>query len=608
MKYEILKRYFGYDSFREGQEKLVNSILDGRDTLGIMPTGAGKSLCFQVPALCMQGITLVISPLISLMKDQVSSLVQAGVRAAYLNSSLTWGQYLKALRNAEQGVYKIIYVAPERLETKEFLSFAKRADISMVTVDEAHCVSQWGHDFRPGYLKIREFIDELPKRPVISAFTATATGKVRSDIVSILRLKDPTVVITGFDRKNLFFGVERPKNKNAELVRLVEERRDKSGIVYCATRKNVESVYELLLDKGFAAAKYHAGMADGERSASQEDFLFDRSRVMVATNAFGMGIDKSNVSYVIHYNMPKNLENYYQEAGRAGRDGSAAECILLYSRSDIMLNKFLIENSGNDSEDAAVQAAVKKQDMKRLYKMQDYCETTGCLRRFILGYFGERTGKDCGNCSNCKKTFKEIDITEYALKILSCIKETGQRFGAKTICDILKGNSKNKNIEKYDLQGLRTYSSLGELSERKIREIMTLLENSGCIGRRGDEYPTLAVTKDGERLFYENRHIKMKVDADADAEGGKRQKRSVVPDAAEDAALFELLRKKRAELAAKQGVPAFVIFSDATLRQMCAAMPSTKDELMGVSGVGYVKMEKYGREFLRIIREYKKNN
>ncbi len=606
MKYEILKRYFGYDSFREGQEKLVNSILDGRDTLGIMPTGAGKSLCFQVPALCMQGITLVISPLISLMKDQVSSLVQAGVRAAYLNSSLTWGQYLKALRNAEQGVYKIIYVAPERLETKEFLSFAKRADIPMVTVDEAHCVSQWGHDFRPGYLKIREFIDELPKRPVISAFTATATGEVRSDIVNILRLKEPTVVITGFDRKNLFFGVERPKNKNAELVRLVEERRDKSGIVYCATRKNVESVYELLLDKGFAAAKYHAGMADGERSASQEDFLFDRSRVMVATNAFGMGIDKSNVSYVIHYNMPKNLENYYQEAGRAGRDGSAAECILLYSRSDIMLNKFLIENSGNDSEDAAVQAAVKKQDMKRLYKMQDYCETTGCLRRFILGYFGERTGKDCGNCSNCKKTFKEIDITEYALKILSCIKETGQRFGAKTICDILKGNSKNKNIEKYDLQGLRTYSSLGELSERKIREIMTLLENSGCIGRRGDEYPTLAVTKDGERLFYENRHIKMKVDADA--EGGKRQKRSVVPDAAEDAALFELLRKKRAELAAKQGVPAFVIFSDATLRQMCAAMPSTKDELMGVSGVGYVKMEKYGREFLRIIREYKKNN
>ncbi len=606
MKYEILKRYFGYDSFREGQEKLVNSILDGRDTLGIMPTGAGKSLCFQVPALCMQGITLVISPLISLMKDQVSSLVQAGVRAAYLNSSLTWGQYLKALRNAEQGVYKIIYVAPERLETKEFLSFAKRADIPMVTVDEAHCVSQWGHDFRPGYLKIREFIDELPKRPVISAFTATATGEVRSDIVNILRLKEPTVVITGFDRKNLFFGVERPKNKNAELVRLVEERRDKSGIVYCATRKNVESVYELLLDKGFAAAKYHAGMADGERSASQEDFLFDRSRVMVATNAFGMGIDKSNVSYVIHYNMPKNLENYYQEAGRAGRDGSAAECILLYSRSDIMLNKFLIENSGNDSEDAAVQAAVKKQDMKRLYKMQDYCETTGCLRRFILGYFGERTGKDCGNCSNCKKTFKEIDITEYALKILSCIKETGQRFGAKTICDILKGNSKNKNIEKYDLQGLRTYSSLGELSERKIREIMTLLENSGCIGRRGDEYPTLAVTKDGERLFYENRHIKMKVDADA--EGGKRQKRSVVPDAAEDAALFELLRKKRAELAAKQGVPAFVIFSDATLRQMCAAMPSTKYELMGVSGVGYVKMEKYGREFLRIIREYKKNN
>ncbi len=605
MKYEVLKRYFGYDSFREGQEKLVDSILSGRDTLGIMPTGAGKSLCFQVPALCMSGITLVISPLISLMKDQVSSLIQVGVRAAYLNSSLTWGQYLKALYNAGQGMYKIIYVAPERLETKEFLSFAKRADISMVTVDEAHCVSQWGHDFRPGYLKIREFIDELPKRPVISAFTATATGEVRSDIVNILRLKEPTVVITGFDRKNLFFGVEKPKNKNAELVRLIGERREKSGIVYCATRKNVEAVCELLLDKGFSAVKYHAGMADDERSTAQDDFLFDRSRVMVATNAFGMGIDKSNVSYVIHYNMPKNLENYYQEAGRAGRDGSPAECILLYSRADIMLNKFLIDNSGNDDEDIEAQAAARKQDIKRLYKIQDYCETTGCLRRFILGYFGERTAHDCNNCSNCKKTFKEVDITEYVIKILSCIKETGQRFGVSTVCDILKGKSKNRNIEKYDLQGLRTYSALKELSEHNLRDIVTLLENSGYIRRVGDEYPTLSVTKDGERLFYEDKRLKMKV-AD-DAVIGAKKKSHPVSDNDGDAGLFELLKKKRASLATQQGVPAFVIFSDATLRQMASLMPQTKEELLTVSGVGYVKSEKYGRDFLRIINEYKKN-
>ena len=402
-KYRVLKQVFGYDSFRPGQETLVDSLLSGRDTMGIMPTGAGKSICFQVPGILLPGISLVISPLISLMRDQVNALVQAGVRGAFLNSSLTLGQYRKALYNARQGMYKIIYVAPERLLTPDFLDFAKSANISMVCVDEAHCVSQWGQDFRPGYLRIRQFLQELPRRPVVGAFTATATAQVRRDILNLLGLENPTMVVTGFDRKNLYFGVRKPKDKFQELLSILREEGPKSGIVYCATRKLVEEVCQRLQDCGFSAARYHAGLEDEERQRSQEDFLYDRVTVMVATNALGMGIDKSNVSYVIHYNMPKDLESYYQEAGRAGRDGSPARCILLYSGSDVRLNRFMIEQDKENEElDEETARQVREKELERLKQMTFYATSRHCLRRFQLRYFGERQIPDtCGNCSVC---------------------------------------------------------------------------------------------------------------------------------------------------------------------------------------------------------------
>ena len=376
-KLQILEQYFGYPSFRPGQEELIDALLAGRDAVGILPTGAGKSLCYQVPALLLEGITLVVSPLISLMRDQVAALVQNGVRGAYLNSSLTWGQYQKALHNARAGVYKIIYVAPERLLTPEFLDFAKSAPIAMVAVDEAHCVSQWGQDFRPSYLSIPEFLAQLPRRPVVAAFTATATPRVREDILSLLELRDPWVTVTSFDRPNLYFEVRRPKDKLAELLTLLAERRERSGIVYCGTRKAVEEVCDALRERGYAATRYHGGLEDQERLRNQEDFLYDRATVMVATNAFGMGIDKSNVSFVIHYTMPKDLESYYQEAGRAGRDGSPAQCFLLYSGADVALNRFLFTHSdeGQYIEEEALEQ-LNQQNEARLQAMIGYCHTT----------------------------------------------------------------------------------------------------------------------------------------------------------------------------------------------------------------------------------------
>ena len=389
VKHKILKEYFGYSDFREGQEDIVDCLLSGRDALCIMPTGAGKSICYQVPALAFEGITVVISPLISLMKDQVTALVQSGISAAYINSSLSESQYTKVFQNAEREKYKIIYVAPERLTTTEFMNLCEKINVSMVAVDEAHCVSQWGQDFRPSYLKISEFINMLKVRPVVSAFTATATKEVKNDILKLLELDNPLVVTTGFDRPNLFFSVIRPKAKSAILLELIKERKDKSGIVYCATRKAVEEVCVLLNDNGFSATRYHAGLSETERKENQEDFLYDRSQIMVATNAFGMGIDKSNVSFVIHYNMPKNIESYYQEAGRAGRDGEEADCILLYSSQDVHTNQFLIEKSDANPElSEEEQNAVRQKDMERLKYMTYYCTTSDCLRGFILKYFG----------------------------------------------------------------------------------------------------------------------------------------------------------------------------------------------------------------------------
>lgn len=503
--YQTLKHYFGYDTLRPGQQDLMEGILNGSDVLGIMPTGAGKSLCYQVPALMLPGITIVISPLISLMSDQVKALNQAGVHAAYINSSLTENQIRAALLYAAQGQYKIIYVAPERLNTMRFLNFACRADISMVTVDEAHCISQWGQDFRPSYLEIADFLARLPRRPVVSAFTATATERVKQDITGSLHLQNPVTVVTGFDRPNLFFRVVKRKGgkeTDNSILNYVKRHEDESGIIYCATKKNVDSVCELLLQHGILAGRYHAGLSLEERKESQDDFTYDRIRVMVATNAFGMGIDKSNVRYVLHYNMPQSLEYYYQEAGRAGRDGEEAECVLFFSKQDIMINKRLLDYKATEGGYTSGDPAVRANEQRKLNQMIHYCETDECLRQYILNYFGDHSPCTCEKCSNC--VVPEDEVEENYI-------ETGK--------------AKKKTAGLADL------------------------------------------TKEGQELFEE-------------------------------------LRKCRLELAAKQGVPPFIICSDKTLKDMCAKCPADKAQMADVYGMGAQKIASYGESFAEIIRMF----
>ncbi len=426
-KFTLLQKYFGYSNFRKGQEQIIDNILSGNDVLGIMPTGAGKSICYQIPALLLEGITVVISPLISLMKDQVETLCNSGIDAGYLNSSLTDNEYRIMLSKAYNGNLKILYVAPERLMTQSFLNLATNIKISMITIDEAHCVSQWGQDFRPCYLKIIEFVNQLSYRPVMSAFTATATPEVSNDITNILKLDTPFVLTTGFDRTNLYFEVQSPKNKFAALLKIIDNNKDKCGIIYCISRKNVEDVCEKLCNKGFSATRYHAGLDDYERKNNQDDFIFDRKNIMVATNAFGMGIDKSNVSYVVHYNMPKNIESYYQEAGRAGRDGESASCYLLYSGQDVRTNKFIIENNDDSEIDDVSREFIKQKDLERLKYMTFYCRTSKCLRKYILKYFGDNSKNFCDNCSNCNGNYETKDISIKAQKILSCIYRLKER-------------------------------------------------------------------------------------------------------------------------------------------------------------------------------------
>ena len=600
-KLSVLKEYFGHDSFREGQDRITDSLLGGRDVLGIMPTGAGKSICYQVPALMFDGITIVVSPLISLMKDQVSALVQSGVAAAYINSSLTHAQYLKVLQNTESGKYKIIYVAPERLCAPAFLGICRNLNISMVAVDEAHCVSQWGQDFRPSYLKIPDFIDALNSRPVVGAFTATATGAVRDDIKTLLRLVSPLVVTTGFDRPNLFFSVMQPKNKSIELMKLIKERKNESGIVYCSTRKAVEEVCELLQKNGFAATRYHAGLDENERRRNQDDFVYDRATIMVATNAFGMGIDKSNVSFVIHYNMPKNMESYYQEAGRAGRDGRSADCILLYSAKDVRTNQFLINNSEpNPDLTEDEQEEVRRRDRERLKQMTFYCTTHKCLRKFILEYFGDKGPERCEKCSNCLSNHENTDITVDAQKIMSCVARTGQRYGKKVICDVLRG-SKNERLISAGLSRQSTYGIMADCPEKRLRDIIDHLCENGYMTSQGDEYPMLKLAPKSRGVLTGQETLRMMLEIP------QKKKATAAKDAPlppADEKLLAALKDLRKSLAMRQSIPAYVVFTDATLVDMCRLKPKTQEEFIEVSGVGHAKSQRYGEVFLAVIAEF----
>lgn len=610
-KYQILKQYFGYDSFREGQEALIDGILNGQDVLGILPTGAGKSLCFQIPALLMPGITLVISPLISLMKDQVASLNQAGVHAAFLNSSLTYNQYLKALRYAREGRYKIIYVAPERLVTEEFLSFALEAEVSMVAVDEAHCVSQWGQDFRPSYLRITEFVERLPKRPVVSAFTATATREVREDIADILMLQNPVLVSTGFNRPNLRLSVQSPKDKYAVVRSYAQEHSGQCGIVYCLTRKMVEEVCARLQKDGFAATRYHAGLSDGERRRNQEDFIYDRQRIMVATNAFGMGIDKSNVRYVIHYNMPKNLESYYQEVGRCARDGEPGECILLYGGQDVITNQIFIENNQENQElDPVTREIVLERDRERLKKMTYYCFTNDCLRDYILRYFGEYGENYCGNCSNCLTQFETVDVTEIAGTLIACVQACGQRYGINVIIDTVYGANTAK-IRQYRMNENPAYGKLSKVPVFRLRQVMNHLLLQEYLKTTSDEYMLVKLTEKSGTVLRQEETICMKMAREQEKQAktgketnsGQKKKAGFGELDAQGEALFEALRGLRMEIARKEKVPPYIVFSDKTLIHMCLIKPANKEEMLQVSGVGAFKYEKYGEQFIGFIRE-----
>ena len=578
-----------------------------------MPTGAGKSICYQIPALLLPGITLVISPLISLMKDQVQALNQAGIHAAYINSSLSESQISKALKLAAGGQYKIIYVAPERLETYEFMQFARQTEISMLTVDEAHCISQWGQDFRPSYLKIVQFIDRLERRPVISAFTATATENVKEDIVCVLGLNAPYVLVTGFDRKNLYFAVETPARKDNYIMDYIREHNAESGIIYCTTRKNVDKLYGRLLAEGVAVTRYHAGLDGGERRQNQEDFIYDKCPVMIATNAFGMGIDKSNVRYVIHYNMPQSLENYYQEAGRAGRDGERAECILLYSAQDVMINRFLLEHKEQKGEYGQEELeTIAERDEERLQMIQYYCLTTDCLREYILRYFGEKGMAQCDNCGNCMREYEEMDVTEAAVKIITGVKEMRQRYGINVTAGMLAGENRAK-LREYRVDEYASFGSLSDMRETEIKEIMHQMLIENLLAVTDDRYALLRTTDASEEVLEYGRRVilkRVKKAPQQERKQSRREKSSRTKARTSDILnargleLFEQLRTLRTAIAREENMPPYIIFSDKTLVDMCVKVPLGKAEMLDVSGVGENKYARYGERFLSVIMEY----
>lgn len=589
---ELLRKYYGYESFRNGQEEIINNILMHKDVLAIMPTGGGKSICYQIPAMMMDGTTIVISPLISLMKDQVDTLQQLNIPSAFINSSLSLSESRKIMHEAENNKYRLLYVAPERLESESFIELIKNIKISMIAVDEAHCVSQWGHDFRPSYLKIKS-LRNLDQNFIISSFTATATPYVKEDIINLIGLKNHFEITTGFDRENLMFNVMRVDKKLPFVLKYVEENKNKSGIIYCITRKFTDEVCEKLVRAGYKAVKYHAGLNDVERRKNQDDFLYDNANIIVATNAFGMGIDKSDIRYVIHYNMPKNIESYYQEAGRAGRDGEPSDCILLFSPADIVMNNFLIENSGESLD--------KSKEYEKLKEMINYCNTDKCLRKFLISYFDKSYDKEtCDNCWNCLSEVENKDITIEAQKILSCIYRTGQRFGMNLIIDVLKGSNSSK-VKSLNFHTLSTYGIMKEYSKETLNEIISYLISDGYVNITGDKYPILNISPLGYQVLKGSQKVSIK------------KLLSKKPDTTNvslvhDESLFEKLRLKRKEIADNLKIPPFIVFSDASLKDMCVKYPVNKQEFLNVSGVGEIKAEKYSNEFIEIIKNYVEQN
>lgn len=603
---EALKAVFGYDSFRPGQESVINAVLEGRDILAVMPTGAGKSLCYQVPAMLFSGIALVISPLISLMQDQVKALNEAGVDAAFINSSLSEKELNDTFKNAYKGHYKIIYVAPERLMSEGFMSLAKSIEISMITVDEAHCISQWGQDFRPSYMDIAEFINILGKRPIISAFTATATQNVREDIICSLGLSDPYFLVTGFDRENLFFQVDKPQNKDRFILDYIERHRGESGIIYCATRKNVDSLYTLLRKQHISVAKYHARMSNEERKQMQDDFVFDYTSIIIATNAFGMGIDKSNVRFVIHYNMPSSMENYYQEAGRAGRDGLNSECILLFSLQDIIINRFLLEHKDFSDIDQIDARTIRERDIKRLHIMEGYCYTTECLRNYILKYFDEDPKKPCDDCGNCLRQFETLYMTDEAKKIINCIYESRGRYGKNIIMDTVLG-AKTVRLAEIGANEYKSYGVLESSNKNLLRRLIEELLLEGYIAT--GEYQVLKLG-DISRLKNTETKVMIKI-TDEDKiikrkEKPKKNKKGIDSLTSKGFKLFDKLKELRLEIARAEKIPPYIVFNDKTLIDMCAKMPTTKSDMLNVSGVGENKYGKYGERFIEVIKGFAK--
>lgn len=583
---ELLASYFGYSSFRRGQDETIKNVLDGKDTVCIMPTGGGKSICYQIPALVFEGTTLVISPLISLMKDQVDTLVQNGISATYINSSISITEANQRIQLAKQGHYKLLYVAPERLDSMEFVDQLIDMKIPMIAIDEAHCISQWGHDFRPRYLHIHRILDYLPEKPLVLALTATATPQVRDDICNTLGINQENTIMTTFERENLSFSVIKGQDRNAYLADYIRQNQKESGIIYAATRKVVDQLYEDLMKAGVSVSKYHAGMSDNDRNEQQELFLRDEVSVMVATSAFGMGIDKSNIRYVIHYQLPKNMESYYQEAGRAGRDGLDSACILLYSSQDVQVQRFLIDQSTGESRFS--------NELEKLQNMTDYCHTEQCLQSFILQYFGEEPKEDCGRCGNCTDDRESIDVTRESQMVLSCMIRTNQRFGKQMIAQVLTG-SKNKKVIEFNFHTLPTYGLLSNRSVKEVSEFIEFLISDELIAVEHGTYPTLKVTEKGKEVLLGKENV-------------LRKERVETRQIVQDHPLFEVLREVRKEIAQGEGVPPFVIFSDQTLKDMCAKMPQSDSELLTVKGIGEHKLVKYGSHFLQAVQHFIEEN